>query len=119
MVGSFVRFLFTRCEESQTHSFAALTCSFALRTSPRTIEQYVSKVLNFGDVKINTKTMEFFIIEAVLKHPKKTLSEIAHDVYTETGSDFALARIFYFLKRNRLSLKKICLNFSALESIFQ
>ena len=29
----------------------------------------------------------------------------AHDVYTETGSDFALASIFYYLKRNRLSQK--------------
>ena len=30
-------------------------------------------------------------------------------MYTETRSDFALARIFYCLKRNRLSLKKVCL----------
>ena len=30
MVGSLVRFLFTCCEESQTHSFAALTRSFAI-----------------------------------------------------------------------------------------
>ena len=40
-------------------------------------------------------------MEAVLEHPEKTLSEIAHDVYTETGSDFALASIFCYLKRNR------------------
>ena len=30
MVGERVRFLFTSCEESQTHSFAALTRSFAI-----------------------------------------------------------------------------------------
>ena len=54
----------------------------------------------------------------MLEHPEKTLLEIAHDVYTETGSDFALASIFYYLKRNRFSLKKGCLNISALESIF-
>ena len=30
MVGSLVRFLFTCCEESKTHSFAALTRSFAI-----------------------------------------------------------------------------------------
>ena len=70
--------------------------------SPRTIERYVSKVLNFGEVKANTIERpinsvamnphgEFLIMEAVLEHPEKTLSEIAHDVYTETGSDFALA----------------------------
>ena len=30
MVGSLVRFLFTCCEELQTHSFAGLTRSFAI-----------------------------------------------------------------------------------------
>jgi len=99
--------------------------------SPRTIERYVSRVLNFGEVKANTierllnsmamhPHVEFFTTEAVhmLEHPVKTLSEIAHDVYTEMGSDFALASIFYYLKRNRCSYKKVCWNFSALESIF-
>lgn len=62
--------------------------------------------------------MEFLIMEAVLVHPEKTLSEIANDVYTETGSDFALASFFYYLKRNRFSLKTVCLNFCAFESIF-
>ena len=63
----------------------------ALRMSPRTIKRYVSKVLNFGEVKANTigrpinsvamhPHVEFLIMEAVLEHPKKTLSEIAHDV---------------------------------------
>ena len=41
-------------------------------------------------------------MEAVLEQREKTLSEIAHDVYTETGSYFAVASIFCFLKRNRL-----------------
>jgi len=57
-------------------------------------------------------------MEALLEDPEKTLSEIAHDVYTKTGSDFALASIFYYLKRNRCSLKKVWLDISALESIF-
>ena len=48
-------------------------------------------------------------MEAVLEQREKTLSEIAHDVYTETGSYFAVASIFFFLKRNRLTLKKVCL----------
>jgi len=103
----------------------------ALRMTPRTIERYFSRVLNFaGEVKANTIVrllnsavamhphVEFLIMEAVLEHPEKTLSEIAHDVYTETGSDFALASIFYYLKRNRCGLKKVWLNISALESIF-
>ena len=56
--------------------------------SPRTIERYVSKVLNSGDVKAgiigrpaNSVAMhshlEFFIMEELLQHSKKTLSEIA------------------------------------------
>ena len=57
-------------------------------------------------------------MEAVIKQPEKTMSEIAHDVCPETGSDFAWASIFCYLKRNRLSLKKVCLIFSALDSIF-
>ena len=84
----------------------------ALRMSPRTIERYVSRVLNFGEVKANIigrslnivamhQHVEFLITEAVLEHPEKTLSENAHDVYTET-----LASSFYYLKRNRCSLKK-------------
>jgi len=101
----------------------------ALRTSPRTIEPYVSKVLNFGEVKAITigrpinnvamhPYMEFLIVEAGLEHPEKTLSEIVHDAYTEMGLDFVLASIFYYLKRNHFNLKTVCLNFSALESIF-
>ena len=57
----------------------------ALWMSPRTIERYVSKVLNSGDVKAgiigrpaNSVAMhqhvEFLIMEAVLEHPEKTLS---------------------------------------------
>ena len=33
-------------------------------------------------------------MEAVLEQREKTLSEIAHDVYTETGWYFAVASIF-------------------------
>ena len=60
----------------------------ALWMSPRTIEHYVSKVLNSRDAKAgiigrpaNSVAMyphvEFLIMEAVLEHPEKTLSEIA------------------------------------------
>ena len=37
-------------------------------------------------------------MEAVLEQHEKTLSEIVHNVYTETGSYFAVASIFCFLK---------------------
>ena len=96
----------------------------ALWMSPRTIERYVSKVLNSGDVKAgiigrpaNSVAMhphvEFLIIEAVLEHPEKTLSEIVYSVYAQTGSEFPLASIFYYLQRNHFSGKKVCLIFSS------
>ena len=55
----------------------------AIRMPPRTIKLYISKVLNFGEVKVNTigrpinsvsmhQHVEFLIMEAVLEHPEKT-----------------------------------------------
>ena len=32
--------------------------------------------------------VEFLIMGAVLKHPEKTLAEIAHEVYVQTGSQY-------------------------------
>ena len=80
---------------------------------------------NDGEVKANTigrtlnsvamhSHVEFFYYGSSAWTPRK----IAHDVYNETESDFALAGISYYLKRNRCSLKKVCLIYSSLESIF-
>lgn len=82
-----------------------------LQMCPRTIERYVSKVLNYGTVKANTigrpiNSVAMHPHVAVLEHPEKTLSEVAHDVYSQTGSELALASIFYYLRRNRFSRKK-------------
>ena len=55
------------------------------------MERYRRQFLNFGDVKpevigrsLNSVSMhphlEFQIMVAVLKHPEKTLAEIAHDL---------------------------------------
>ena len=96
----------------------------ALWMSPRTIERYVSNVLNSGDVKAgiigrpaNSVAMhphvEFLIMEAVLEHSKKTLSEIVYSVHAQTGSEFPLASIFCYLQRNDFSRKKVCLIFSS------
>ena len=98
--------------------------SAALWMSSRTIERYISKVLNSGDVKVenigrpaNSVAMhphvEFLIMEAVLEHPDKTLSEIVYSVYAQTGSEFPLASILlYYLQRNHVSRKNVCLIFS-------
>ena len=59
----------------------------------------VSKVLNSGDVKAgiigrpaNSVAMhphvEFLIMEAVVEHPEKTLSEIVYSVYAQTQKRF-------------------------------
>ena len=51
--------------------------------------------------------VEFLIMEAVLKHPEKTLAERAHKVYVQTGSQYTLAGIFSYLRRNRFSRKVV------------
>ena len=90
-----------------------------LSMSPRTVERYVRKFSNFGEVKpevvgrpLNSVSMypyvEFLIMEAVLGHPDRTLAEIAHDVYVQTGCQYTLASLFYYLRRNRFSRKKLC-----------
>ena len=82
------------------------------------------KFLNSGDVKAgivgrpaNSVPMhphvEFLIMEAVLEHPEKTLSEIVYSVYAQTGSEFPLASIFYYLQGNHFSRNKVCLIFSS------
>ena len=64
----------------------------SLSLSPRTVERYRRRFLNFGDINLevigrplNSVSMhpyvEFLIMEAVLKHPQKMLAEIAHEVY--------------------------------------
>lgn len=94
----------------------------SLCLSPRTVERYSRQFLNFGDIKqevigrpFNSVSMhphvEFLIMESVLKHPEKTLAEIVHDVYVQTGSQYSLAGLFSYLSRNRFSRKKVSPSF--------
>ena len=87
--------------------------------SPRTVERYISKCLNTGEVKweklgrpLNSFAMhphvEFVIMVAVLEHPDKTLVEIAYDVYEQTGSENVVSSILRYLKRNSFTRKKVC-----------
>ena len=77
----------------------------SLSLSARSVERYRRQFLNFGNINpevigrpLNSVSMhpyvEFLIMEAVLKHPEKTLAEIAHEVYVQTGSQYTLAGIF-------------------------
>ncbi|XP_044165367.1 uncharacterized protein LOC122949338 [Acropora millepora] len=85
--------------------------------SPRTIERYISKCLNAGDVNseklgrpFNSFAMhahvEFVIMEAILEQPDTTLAEISYNVFEQTGSENALSRILRYLKRNSFTRKK-------------
>ena len=78
--------------------------------SPKTILFYVSKFLNSGEVKAETlgrllnsflmhPHVEFVIMQAVLDHLEKILSEIAQNIYEQTGSEHALSSILLFLKQ--------------------
>ena len=50
---------------------------------------------------------ENFDMKTVLDHPEKTLLKIAHDVYTEKESDFALASIFAVLSDTKSLPSKV------------
>jgi hypothetical protein len=50
---------------------------------------------------------EFVIIELVLQHTETTLTEILNEVYIETGSEYACSTIFYYLKQNNMTRKKV------------
>lgn len=86
--------------------------------SPRTIERYISKCLNTGDVNseklgrpFNSFAMhphvEFVIMEAILEQPDTTLAEIAYNVFEQTGSENAVSSILRYLKRNSFTRKKL------------
>ena len=89
--------------------------------SPRTVERYISKCLNTGDVNseklgrpFNSFAMhphvEFVIMEALLEQPDTTLAEIAYNVFEQTGSENAVSSILRYLKRNGFTRKKACAN---------
>ena len=88
--------------------------------SPRTIECYISKCLNTGDVNseklgrpFNSFAMhphvEFVIMEAILEQPDTTLAEIAYNVFEQTGSENAVSSIFRYLKGIVLPAKRFVL----------
>ena len=46
-------------------------------------------------------------METVLEKPTATLNEIFEEIYSGTGSEFALSSIHYYFKRNGISGKKV------------
>ena len=93
--------------------------SIYLNMSPKTISRYVNKFRRLGNV--NTGVIgrpyacisihpheEFVIMESLLKYPERTLAEIINDMCRETGSMYGCSTIYYYLKRNNLTRKKVC-----------
>ena len=88
--------------------------------SPRTIERYISKCLNTGDVNseklgrpFNSFAMhahvEFVIMEAILEQPDTTLADIAYNVFEQIGSENAVSSILRYLKGIVLPAKRFVL----------
>ena len=50
---------------------------------------------------------ELVIMEVLLQHPEKTVSEVLQEFYKETGSEYACSTLFYYLKRNNFTRKKV------------
>ena len=79
--------------------------SLLLQISTKTISRYVRKFRMLGHV--DTAVIgrpyaciamhpheELVIMEVLLQHPEKTLSEVLHEVYEETGSEYACSTLF-------------------------
>ena len=93
--------------------------AFYLSVSTWTVKRYFTKLTNTGSIR--TKTLgrpagtlqfrpheEFLVLEAILKNPDKTYSEILAEVYRVTGSHFAHSTLHYFLKRSGITRKQVC-----------
>ena len=103
---------------SEILGFEIDNVSFLLQISKKTICRYVRKFRMLGHV--DTAVMgrplscvamhpheELIIMEVLPQHPEKTLSEVLHEVYQETGSEYACSTLFYYLKRNNFTRKKV------------
>ena len=92
--------------------------SMLLQMSTKTISRYVRtfRMLGHVDTAVIGRAYacvamhpheELVIMEVLPQHPKKTLSEILHEVYEETGSEYACSTLFYYMKRNNITRKKV------------
>ena len=92
--------------------------SLLLQISTKTVSGYVRKFRMLGHV--GTAVIgrpstciamhpheELIVLEVLLQHPEKTLSEVLHEVYEETGSEYACSTLFYYLKRKSITRKKV------------
>ena len=59
-----------------------------------------------GKVKFRS-CEEFLVLEAILKNPDKTYSEIPDELYRVTGSEIACSTLHYYFKRNGITRKQV------------
>ena len=92
--------------------------SFYLQISKMTIYRYIDKFRTVGNISTGIigrpvgcisfhPHEEFVIMELILNHPEKTIAELVQEVYLETGSVYPCSSIFYYLKRNSITRKKV------------
>ena len=92
--------------------------SFFLQLSEMTIRRYVKNFRDFGNVSTAVigrpynciaihPHEELVIFEILQQYPEKTLGEVLDKLYEETGSQYACSTLYYYLKRNNITHKKV------------
>ena len=92
--------------------------SFFLQLSTMTIRRYVEKFRQLGNVSTaiigrpyNCISLhpheELVIFELLQQCPEKNLSEVLDKLNEETGSQYACSSLYYYLKRNNITRKKV------------
>ena len=92
--------------------------SFFLQLSEMTIRRYVKKFRKLGNVSTAIigrpynciaihQHEELVIFEILQQYPEKTLGEVLDKLYEETGSQYACSTLYYYLKRNNITLRRL------------
>jgi transposase len=95
-----------------------LEVSFLIQLLERTIRRYVKKFRELRNVSTaiigrphNCIAIhpheELVIFEILQQYPEKTLGEVLDKLYEETGSQYACSTLYYYLKRNNITHKKV------------
>ena len=92
--------------------------SILLQMSRKTISRYLQIFERLGHVDtcvigrpyacIAMHPHEQFVIMAILlQHSERTLTEILQEVHHETGLEYAVSTLYYYLRRNNITRKKV------------
>ena len=92
--------------------------SILLQMSRKTISRYLQKFQRLGHVDTCVICRpyaciamhpheDFVIMEILLQHSEKTLTEILQEVHHETGSEYVVSTLYSYSKRNNITQKKV------------